>query len=77
MVPGLADLGPYCLSDSEVQGGVIFAWGATDISDPASELHTWFDVGPSSCSRFNAIDTGKLTTAPLFAKRTADRILVG
>jgi hypothetical protein len=75
MVPGLTDLAVYCLSESEVQGAVIFAWGATDISDPASELHTRFDIGPRSYGRYHSIDTGKLTTAPLFGKMMADLIL--
>jgi hypothetical protein len=74
-VPGLADLAACCLIGSDVQGGVIFAWGTTDISDPASELHSRFDVGPRSYGRYHSIDTGKLTTAPLFAKRLADQIL--
>lgn len=75
IVPALADLAPYCLLGSEVRGGVIFAWGQTDISDPGSDLHARFDIGPRSYGRYHSIDTGKLTTAPLFAKMMADRIL--
>ena len=62
------------LAQAEVKGGVIFAWGNSDISDPESELHQRHDVGVRSYGRYHSIDTGKLTLAPLFAKEAADRI---
>ena len=71
VVPGIANVD----GASRVEGGVIFAWGASDIHDPASRLHFRSEVGPVSRGRYHSIDTGKLTLAPLFAKRTADRIL--
>ena len=32
-------------------------------------------IGPQSHGRYHTVDTGKLTTAPLFGKRLADTIL--
>jgi hypothetical protein len=75
VIPALSRLTPDILSSGEVRGGIIFAWGATDITDARSDLHTRFDVGPSSYGRYHSVDTGKLTTAPLFAKQLADHIL--
>lgn len=58
-----------------VSGGVITAWGETDISDPASELHRRYEIGVNSAEGHHSIDTGKYTMAPLFARICADRIL--
>jgi hypothetical protein len=63
------------LKDVTVKGGVIVAWGRTDIYDPASELHRRFEIGVSSTGRFHSVDPGKLTMAPYFADVCADRIL--
>lgn len=52
-----------------VDAGAIFTWGQTDIDDPASELHDRFDVGVEAYDGYFSIDTGKFTTAPLFADR--------
>jgi len=59
-----------------VRGGVIVAWGSTDIDDQASELHRRHDIGVHSYGRYHSIDPGKLTMAPYFAKVCADRILL-
>jgi hypothetical protein len=74
-VPAIADIAPHCLAHGEITGGVIFAWAATDIDDPQSELHRRDDIGPISYGRYHTINTGKLTTAPLFAEMMADAIL--
>ena len=74
IVPAVASLDRARLESCRIQGGVIFAWGATDITDPSSELHARSDVGARSYGRYHSIDTGKLTLAPLFAKAMADRI---
>jgi hypothetical protein len=58
-----------------VKGGVIVAWGETDIYDPMSELHRRYEIGVTSNSRFHSVDPGKLTMAPYFAQLCADRIL--
>ena len=69
--PGLSeDLGLA----PDVKGGWIFAWGTTDIDDPASRFHRRCDVGVHACGRYLSIDTGKLTMAPLFAVEAADCI---
>lgn len=57
-----------------VKGGWIFAWGTSDIDDPASRLHQRCDVGVHAYGNYLSIDTGKLTLAPLFAMDAADRI---
>ena len=61
--------------DAEVRGGVIFAWGATDIYDPSSELHRRSEIGVHSVGNYHSIDPGKLTMAPYFADICADRII--
>lgn len=62
------------LEDVTVKGGVIVAWGATDIYDPASELHRRFEIGVTSVGRFHSVDPGKLTLAPYFASACAARL---
>ena len=61
--------------DAQVRGGVIFAWGATDIYDPSSELHRSSEIGVHSVGNYHSIDPGKLTMAPYFADICADRII--
>ena len=75
VIPAVACLTPEALECWKVKCGVIFAWGSTDIGDPASDLHERSRVGPEHFGRYHTINTGKLTVAPLFAKRTADFIL--
>jgi hypothetical protein len=60
--------------DVSVKGGVIVAWGETDIYDPRSELHKRYEIGVTSNRQFHSIDPGKLTMAPYFAELCADRI---
>jgi glycine/D-amino acid oxidase-like deaminating enzyme len=74
-VPALGDLDPDELQDVSVKGGVIVAWGETDIYDPASELHQRFAIGVTSTGRYHSIDPGKLTMAPHFADVCSARIL--
>ena len=74
IVPSLNDLDPEDLQDACVKGGVIVAWGKTDIYDPVSELHRRFEIGISSEGNFHSIDPGKLTMAPFFAEVCAERI---
>ncbi len=62
------------LQDVTVKGGAIVAWGATDIYDPASELHRRFEIGVSSTGCFHSVDPGKLTMVPYFADICAARI---
>jgi glycine/D-amino acid oxidase-like deaminating enzyme len=73
-MPSLRALDPRGLEDVTVKGGVIVAWGQTDIYDPASELHRRFEIGVTSTGRFHSVDPGKLTMAPYFADVCADRI---
>lgn len=66
VIPGLGD----CVIDT-VDAGVIFSWGQTDIDDLRSELHRRDDIGPTMHGGYITVNTGKLTTAPLFAQRVA------
>jgi glycine/D-amino acid oxidase-like deaminating enzyme len=76
MVPALSALREEDLDDAVVKGGVIVAWGETDIDDPRSELHNRFAIGVSSTDDgYHSVDPGKLTMAPLFAQRCADRVV--
>jgi glycine/D-amino acid oxidase-like deaminating enzyme len=74
-IPSLRALASRELDDVTVKGGVIVAWGQTDIYDPASELHRRFEIGVTSTGRFHSIDPGKLTMAPYFADICAGRIV--
>jgi glycine/D-amino acid oxidase-like deaminating enzyme len=74
LVPSLSRLPDEILLGGEIHGGVIFAAGSTDIADPASGLHQRTAIGPVSYGRYHTVDTGKLTTAPLFATVISDRI---
>jgi hypothetical protein len=75
LVPALRQLDGASISEVSVKGGVIVAWGATDIDDPKSELHRRFDIGVTSAGRYHAVNPGKLTMAPYFAERCADRLV--
>jgi hypothetical protein len=57
-----------------VRGGVIVAWGTTDIDDARSELHQRHAIGVTSRGNYHSVDPGKLTMAPLFALETAERV---
>jgi hypothetical protein len=74
-VPCLRAFDPRELKDVTVKGGVIVAWGETDIYDPTSELHRRSEIGVTSTGRFHSVDPGKLTMAPYFADVCASRIL--
>ena len=75
ILPSLCELNPESLPEACVKGGVIVAWGKTDIYDPASELHRRFEIGVTSVGSFHSIDPGKLTMAPYFADICAERIM--
>jgi glycine/D-amino acid oxidase-like deaminating enzyme len=75
IVPALGALNGEHLPELCVKGGVIVAWGQTDIYDPDSELHRRFAIGITSVGRFHSIDPGKLTMAPYFAEMCAARIV--
>jgi hypothetical protein len=73
-VPSLRDLDAERLPEACVKGGVIVAWGKTDIYDRASELHRRYEIGVTTEGRFHSVDPGKLTMAPYFAEICAERI---
>lgn len=55
-----------------VTAGVVVAWGESDIDQPDSELHQRHAIGVHDHDGYISVDTGKLTTAPLFAARVAE-----
>ena len=77
VVPCLTLIDPSHLPDATVKGGVIVAWGKTDIYDPLSELHNRYEIGVTSKGCYHSIDPGKLTMAPYFAEMCAARIVAG
>ncbi|MGI8631595.1 MAG: FAD-dependent oxidoreductase [Solirubrobacterales bacterium] len=74
IVPAVGRL-PSQIDGAKIKRGLIFAWGQSDIDDPASELHERHAIGVHSFEGYHSVDTGKLTTAPLFGKVAADRVL--
>jgi glycine/D-amino acid oxidase-like deaminating enzyme len=77
VIPALGELDPDALPETCVKGGVIVAWGETDIYDPRSGLHRRYEIGITSMDRFHSLDPGKLTMAPYFAEQCANRISLG
>jgi hypothetical protein len=68
--PGIGKSEPFL-----VDAGAIFAYGHTDVDDPTSGLHDRTKAGVTSVDGYHSVDTGKLTTAPLFAMSVADRVV--
>lgn len=58
-----------------VDAGAIVAYGQSDVDDPKSGLHDRTRVGVTSVDGYHSVDPGKLTTAPLFGRRAAQRVL--
>jgi glycine/D-amino acid oxidase-like deaminating enzyme len=74
VVPGISEAITRSPTAVEVRGGVIYSLGNSDVDDPASEFHKRSEVGLRSLGAYHSVDTGKYTTAPLFAVETADRV---
>lgn len=77
LLPALRALDPRDIRHRRVAGGVIVAQGDTDIDDPDSGLHRRFEIGVRSQGGYHTVETGKYTTAPLFAVQAADRVTGG
>jgi len=73
--PNLTGLTTHGPDAPVVRGGVIFSLGTTDVDDPDSEFHRRSEVGVTSSGAYHSVDTGKYTTAPLFAIDVADRVV--
>ena len=73
-MPSLRGLNTESLAEASVKGGVLTAWGKTDIDDTKSELHRRYEIGVTSNGRFHSVDPGKLTMVPHFAEICAKRI---
>lgn len=74
VVPAIRELADEPGASMRLTSGIVFAWGATDINDPASKLHDRYEIGVHSYGRYHSIDTGKYTLAPLFATEVVARI---
>jgi hypothetical protein len=57
-----------------VDGGIIYAWGETDIDDRSSALHRRYEIGFTAHDGYYSIDTGKFTCAPFFAKKLLEHL---
>lgn len=70
LMPAFCGLLEGCSSDLDVVGGWITAWGDSGIQDRCSHLHKRHEIGVYSYfgGRYLSIDSGKYTTAPLFAR---------
>jgi glycine/D-amino acid oxidase-like deaminating enzyme len=75
-VAGLTEMLPPLIGFriQTVDAGIIAAWGATDIDDPRSALHERYEIGVHDHDGWFSVDTGKLTTAPLFAQQLVDLV---
>ena len=72
--PKLARLKP-ARETIDPSSGVIFAWGDTDIDDPASELHARYEIGIRSVDGYHSVNTGKYTMVPYLGLKAAERVL--
>jgi glycine/D-amino acid oxidase-like deaminating enzyme len=57
-----------------VTAGVVVAWGDSDIDQPDSALHHRHAIGVHDHDGYLSVDTGKLTTAPLFAQHVVESL---
>lgn len=67
--PGIKHVTPI-----SVDAGNIVAVGKTDVDHKESQLHKRSKVGVTSYGGYHSVETGKLTTAPMFALDTADAV---
>jgi glycine/D-amino acid oxidase-like deaminating enzyme len=74
LVPVLRSIDDRVLADATVHSGIVYARGTVDIHDRRSGFHERHAIGSRSVGRYHSVDTGKYTTAPLFARRLAERI---
>ena len=74
LCPALQSL-EYSDAVVDAVGGVIFAWGATDIDHQASRLHTRHEIGIQSDGNYHTVNTGKYTMVPYLGYQVAERIL--
>lgn len=72
----LAELFPVLRSAEIISSlpGVIMARGSTDVDHKTSQLHNRNEIGFRDYQGWISVDTGKLTTAPLFAEEVAQWI---
>lgn len=70
LMPAFRGILEGCSSDWDVVGGWITAWGDSGIQDRRSHLHQRHEIGVHSHfgGRYLSVDSGKYTTAPLFAR---------
>lgn len=74
VMPSIATIRSAVEHRGTVRGGLIYAHGHTDLSDNETELHQRHSIGVTSVGPYSSVNTGKLTTAPFFARKVADNI---
>lgn len=62
------------VSIDSVTACVIVAWGESDIDVQNSQLHLRHEIGVHNHEGYISVDTGKLTTAPLFASKVVESL---
>ena len=75
LMPALGSVAPEALTHATARAGVVYARGRADIDDARSGYHRRDAIGPRSLGRYHSFDTGKYTTAPLFARRLVNAIV--
>jgi hypothetical protein len=58
-----------------IDAGAIFAYGESDVNDISSKLHNRNNTGVFRKGNYLSIDTGKLTTAPMYAVDAVNQVL--
>jgi glycine/D-amino acid oxidase-like deaminating enzyme len=74
VMPSVATMRSAVENRGSVRGGLIYAHGNTDLSDNETELHQRHSIGITSVGPYSSVNTGKLTTAPYFAREVADSL---
>ena len=73
--PSLQAIDPRNIRQWNVRGGIIYAKGKSDISDPQSELHHRHKVKIRKYENYFSVDPGKYCLCPTFANQLADMIV--
>ncbi len=60
--------------DVEPVGGVIYAYGNTDVDSEKSHLHSRYEVGIRTFGKYHTVNTGKYTLVPYLALKLANRV---
>lgn len=74
LCPKLSEIA-FPLESVDATSGAIFAWGQTDVDDPASKLHDRYQIGVHSIDGYHSVNTGKYTLVPYLGLTAANRVM--